>query len=577
MQSTPAGSGNAAGTYASDPHSFSSSSSSSSARLATPVLRTATPQQALLQAVHAGDTTVVKNLLATGGIYINAIDPVTWLTPLMLAATHGHEEVALALIRAKPGAEVNQRNDRGDSALSLAAAGDKTDMVELLLNCKADIQVSELNVLRALLAVASRHIKTADSLLLLWARASGIGGSGVPLVVTGSEGWRAFNSAASSGPQGLAQRLQGEETLHRTGASASVQHTTPATLTTTTTMTTNTTTTTTTNTTTTVTTSVVTTMPSYIPMAWGAPGAASLPAAPSWAPTASHLEVQRLAEQVVDGKLKLEVGIMQDQSKGPLQALAALLRSPQCKIKQLAVINSRIGAAGAALLSEALKVNRTVAGLDLSYNDIGTAGAGSLSEALKVNRTLLELDLYRNDIGDAGAVSLSEALRANGVLTKLSLAGNEIGAAGLAWLSEALKFNRTLTRLDLGLNMIDAAGGASLSDLLKLNGTLIELDLGCAKISTVTALSLSEALKVNRTLTGLDLSSNQIGDTGTALLSDALKVNGTLTKLSLDSNQIGAPGAASLSQVLKVNRRLITLDLGSNRSAIRALNRCRRR
>lgn len=130
----------------------------------------------------------------------------TWLTPLMLAATQGHEEVALALIRAKPGAAVNQRNDRGDSDLSLAAAGGKNDMAKLLLNCKADIELSDLNELRALVAVTDRHIKRGESLLFQLARVSGIEGSGVPLVVTDSVRWSAFNSAASGGPEGRAQR-----------------------------------------------------------------------------------------------------------------------------------------------------------------------------------------------------------------------------------------------------------------------------------------------------------------------------------------------------------------------------------
>lgn len=96
-----------------------------------------------------------------------------------------------------------------------------------------------------------------------------------------------------------------------------------------------------------------------MPLAWGAPGTTSMPAAPSWDPTANHPQVQRLAEQVVDGKLRLAVGITQDQSKGPFQALVALLRSPQCNIKQLAFIHSKIGADGVASLSQALKVNRT--------------------------------------------------------------------------------------------------------------------------------------------------------------------------------------------------------------------------
>ena len=72
-------------------------------------------------------------------------------------------------------------------------------------------------------------------------------------------------------------------------------------------------------------------------------------------------------------------------------------------------IDNRIGPLGAQSLSEALKVNSTLAFLDLyvsfyslpsrelSYfieNDIGPKGASHMSEALKVNSSLTELSLH---------------------------------------------------------------------------------------------------------------------------------------------------------------------------------------
>ena len=51
-------------------------------------------------------------------------------------------------------------------------------------------------------------------------------------------------------------------------------------------------------------------------------------------------------------------------------------------------------------LAEALKVNKTLTGLNFNANKIGVEGVNALSEALKVNKTLSYLDIGSNEIGD---------------------------------------------------------------------------------------------------------------------------------------------------------------------------------
>ena len=61
--------------------------------------------------------------------------------------------------------------------------------------------------------------------------------------------------------------------------------------------------------------------------------------------------------------------------------------------------NNRIGVQGCVALAEALKTNRTVHTLDLSFNYIGVQGCVALAEALKTNATVHTLDLSYNSIG----------------------------------------------------------------------------------------------------------------------------------------------------------------------------------
>src|SRR5689334_2060893 len=60
----------------------------------------ASPSQPLLyQACRDGDVATVMRLLAAGSIAVNAIDPDTRLTPLMLASWHDHDDVVFMLTR----------------------------------------------------------------------------------------------------------------------------------------------------------------------------------------------------------------------------------------------------------------------------------------------------------------------------------------------------------------------------------------------------------------------------------------------------------------------------------------------
>ena len=179
--------------------------SSSSAQAGKPALRSEPPQLALLQAVREGDTTAIKRLLASGGVDLNAIDPDTRLTPLMLAARQGDDDVVFQLTKGMPATDVNRQNTRGQSALSLAAAGGKDDVVALLLDRKGNPEQCNHHGRTALAeAAASGHLTTAALLIDRGAQVDG--GKAMPkppLALAARRGaaiWRWWNCCWRSGP-----------------------------------------------------------------------------------------------------------------------------------------------------------------------------------------------------------------------------------------------------------------------------------------------------------------------------------------------------------------------------------------
>ncbi|MFS0755599.1 ankyrin repeat domain-containing protein [Noviherbaspirillum sp. 1P10PC] len=195
----------------------------------------ASPSQPLLyQACRDGDATAAKRLLAAGGVQVNAVDPDTRLTPLMLAARHGHDDVTLVLIKGAQGADVNLLNSRGDSALSLAAGAGRDEVVELLLLKKAQPdQASHGGRTPLAYAAAGGHLHTATLLLATGAQVNGSGKGGKPPLAIAAQrgdsalaalllenkasldladrhGWTAFHHAAAMGHVALAERLRGK-------------------------------------------------------------------------------------------------------------------------------------------------------------------------------------------------------------------------------------------------------------------------------------------------------------------------------------------------------------------------------
>jgi ankyrin repeat protein len=116
----------------------------------------------------------LAQLLIGAGAGLNAATRVQALTPLALAARQGHSPVVAALLKA--GADPNQTNDLGTTALMWAAASGSVDVVKLLLDAGADVNRRENTGGQTALMFAA-GLNRAAAIRLLAAKATDLNAS----------------------------------------------------------------------------------------------------------------------------------------------------------------------------------------------------------------------------------------------------------------------------------------------------------------------------------------------------------------------------------------------------------------
>lgn len=85
--------------------------------------------EALFRATREGNTDMVRSLISSPGIDVNATDE-KGTTPLLEAARYGHEDISRILIAA--GANIKAKDGDGKTALQLAIQGDHEEVVRVL-------------------------------------------------------------------------------------------------------------------------------------------------------------------------------------------------------------------------------------------------------------------------------------------------------------------------------------------------------------------------------------------------------------------------------------------------------------
>ncbi|XP_028425505.1 leucine-rich repeat-containing protein 34 isoform X4 [Perca flavescens] len=220
-------------------------------------------------------------------------------------------------------------------------------------------------------------------------------------------------------------------------------------------------------------------------------------------------------------------------------------------------------------LSECLRNNHSVSGLDVRYNNITDEGVGHLVGLLQEDGSALRsLDLMFNNIQRDGAEVLAKSLQCNSTLLSLRLSGNKIGNRGAMHLAGVLQVNSTLKELQLADCDLDTQSVIAFAIVLKSNRALVSVDISRPLLFShqeECAVHFSEMLVVNSSLVELHLGKMGMTNTGMERLTEGLRLNHSLRYLDLRCNRVTRDGVRLLAELLKQNQTLEIVDLSSNR------------
>jgi Ran GTPase-activating protein (RanGAP) involved in mRNA processing and transport len=232
--------------------------------------------------------------------------------------------------------------------------------------------------------------------------------------------------------------------------------------------------------------------------------------------------------------------------------------------------SSGVGEGGKKFLSS-LGENCKLTHIDLSFNDMGPRCASMMSESLRLNRSLLCLELRGNSIKCDGLIAIADFLAGPNSIRVLGIERCGIAARGVRRFAEVLAMNEPLRKLNMSLNDIGDEGASHLSKALKINNRLSYLYLHRCNLGSEGVAYVSSMLQINSSIRHLGLSCNNMGDTGLMALSATILLNRSLVSLDISEtklrrrqakvSKIGPVAWAALAGMIKENARLKVLNI----------------
>ena len=217
------------------------------------------------------------------------------------------------------------------------------------------------------------------------------------------------------------------------------------------------------------------------------------------------------------------------------------------------------------MISDCLKSNNTLTELSLSNNKITSKGALKLAEAIKVNTKLQTFDISYNHLHDGnGILLISDSLKVNKTLCELNLSGNMIDINGMKNLAEVISVNATLKKLDISSSNISNDGLSYFCDHLKNNKALKELNLSKNMITDEEMVKFAIAIQGNVTLQVLNISKNWISKVGIKQILEACTKNKTLCKLICTHNNLSKSEFLSINEYVRKENAVQTFDASWN-------------
>jgi hypothetical protein len=173
-------------------------------------------------------------------------------------------------------------------------------------------------------------------------------------------------------------------------------------------------------------------------------------------------------------------------------------------------------------------INKQCKILILTENQITSVGATIIADALKNNRTLEFLSLSYNPLHDQGIQTLTGILSSNNCcLQKLSLHSIGLTCEGAGHIAKMLETNKTLTWLHLGGNNLTDEGVNELSTALTNKNTTLEV-LALSNDKSITDSSIESLVTMllnNKTLNTLWMNDCKLTEEGTKRLRGTIKLN----------------------------------------------------
>ena len=119
-----------------------------------------------------------------------------------------------------------------------------------------------------------------------------------------------------------------------------------------------------------------------------------------------------MVECEVSEKVKgLAVEKLDEPVNGPLEHVVALLKHRGCGIADLSLAGNPLGDGGGQTIARAVRQNTSLTHLDLRMAGLDNRAAAALGDALKYNKGLQSLNVSYNRYGDRGALALARGRR----------------------------------------------------------------------------------------------------------------------------------------------------------------------
>lgn len=226
-------------------------------------------------------------------------------------------------------------------------------------------------------------------------------------------------------------------------------------------------------------------------------------------------------------------------------AVGRLLRSSNGeRLTSLNLADTLLGKEGMCMLSAALRGHKSLADLDVSYNQLGPLGCAMLGDTLRVNHSLRSVVIMGEKFDARSSESIGRALlenRGHGVcywrsntLTLLqethSLSTHNLGPPDVTLLAGLLKHNSNLRKVTFSNNNIGRLGGRD---------------------STRALRSLATALKSNSGLTTVSMLGLEITDAGKRMLGNALLRNAFGRQIAVYYDSHGIPELSPLLEGIR--------------------------